>query len=81
MKRKTHLKSVSVGGFALLSLCLTTFAGPTVQNGGFSSGLDFWTVEYGTVTDGGGYALFQEDPVEYSEPSLHYSSTGFGPLL
>jgi hypothetical protein len=42
------------------------FAGPTLQNGDFSSGLDFWTVESGTVTDGGGYALFEEHPVDLS---------------
>jgi len=66
MKKKTYLKSLGVGGIALLCLCLTTFAGQTLQNGDFSAGLSNWTVEYGSVTDGGGYALFQEHPVDYS---------------
>lgn len=46
-----------VGLFALS----VASAAPTLQNGDFSGGLTGWTVEYGTVTDGGGYALFQED--------------------
>jgi hypothetical protein len=42
-------------------------AAPTLQNGDFSTpGLAGWTVEYGTVTDGGGYALFQEDAASLS---------------
>ena len=41
-------------------------AAPTLQNGDFSAGLTGWTVEYGTVTDGGGYAKFQEDAVSLS---------------
>ena len=40
----------------------TASAGLSLQNGDFSSGLTAWTVEYGSVTDGGGFALFQEDP-------------------
>ena len=66
MKKKTYLKSLGVGGIALLCLCLTTLAGPTLQNGDFSSGLDFWNPEYGTVTDGGGFALFQEHATSLS---------------
>jgi len=42
------------------------FAGPTLQNGDFSAGLNGWDVEWGDVTDGGGYALFQEHPIDLS---------------
>lgn len=66
MKKKTYLKSLGVGGIALLCLCLTTLAGPTVENGDFSAGLSHWDVEYGSVTDGGGYALFEEDAFSLS---------------
>jgi len=66
MKKKTYLKSLGVGGIALLCLCLTSLAGPTVENGDFSAGLTGWTVEYGTVTDGGGFALFQEHATSLS---------------
>ena len=66
MKRNTYLKLLGAAGIALLSLCLTSFAGPTLQNGDFSAGLSNWTVEYGTVTDGGGYALFEEDAFDLS---------------
>lgn len=45
--------------FVAVFLCVPAWAQPT--NGDFSSGLDGWTVEFGTVTDGGGYALFEED--------------------
>lgn len=41
-------------------------AAPSVSNGDFSAGLTDWTVEYGTVTDGGGFALFEEDAFELS---------------
>jgi hypothetical protein len=34
--------------------------------GDFSKGLTGWTVESGNVIDGGGYALFQEDPCQIS---------------
>lgn len=59
-----------LSGFSALIVAfagLTAFAGPTLPNGDFSTpGLSGWTVEYGTVTDGGGYALFQEDPFDLS---------------
>ncbi|MBN1362190.1 MAG: hypothetical protein JW993_16460 [Sedimentisphaerales bacterium] len=42
------------------------YADITLQNGDFSSGLAGWTVEWGDVTDGGGYALFQEDAFDIS---------------
>jgi hypothetical protein len=35
-----------------------------IQNGDFSAGLNGWTVESGNVSDGGGYALFEEHPTE-----------------
>ncbi len=61
---------IKLFGFSALIVAfagLTAFAGPTVQNGDFSTpGLSGWTVEYGTVTDGGGYALFEEDPFDLS---------------
>jgi len=42
-------------------------AGPSLQNGDFSiPALSAWTVEFGDVTDGGGFALFQEDPASVS---------------
>jgi hypothetical protein len=66
MKNKTYLKSLGVGGIGLLCLCLTSLAGPTLQNADFSAGLSNWTVEYGTVTDGGGFALFEEDLFDLS---------------
>jgi hypothetical protein len=50
---------------SLFALSVAT-AAPTLQNGDFSGGLTGWTVEYGTVTDGGGYALFQEDTASLS---------------
>jgi hypothetical protein len=34
-----------------------------IQNGDFSAGLNGWTVESGNVSDGGGFALFEEHPV------------------
>lgn len=63
--KSNFFKRVVFGSIAfLLILTLGAFAGPT--NGDFSSGLSSWTVEYGTVTDGGGYALFEEDPIDAS---------------
>jgi len=57
---------VVIVGLALFSGSLV-FAVPTIENGDFSTpGLSGWTVEYGTVTDGGGYALFEEDSFELS---------------
>lgn len=53
------------GGFAVIVVVLAGLPGVadlTPQNGDFSLGLSSWTVEYGIVTDGGGFALFQEDP-------------------
>jgi hypothetical protein len=53
------------GGLAVILMALTgvtALADMSLQNGDFSLGFTGWTVEYGTVTDGGGYALFQEDP-------------------
>ncbi len=62
--------SIKLFGFSALIVAftgLTAFAGPTLQNGDFiTPGLSGWTVEYGTVTDGGGYALFEEDPFDLS---------------
>jgi hypothetical protein len=54
----------SGGLVAIITACiaLPAFADPSLQNGDFSAGLSAWTVEFGIVTDGGGFALFQEDP-------------------
>ncbi len=41
-------------------------AAPTVSNGDFTAGLTDWAVEWGTVTDGGGFALFEEDAFDLS---------------
>jgi hypothetical protein len=52
---------VAFGGMAI--------AAPTLplENGNFSTpGLSGWNIEYGDVTDGGGYALFQEHPTSLS---------------
>jgi hypothetical protein len=60
MKKKSHLKSVALCVLVVLCTALAGFAG--ITNGDFSTpGLYAWTVEYGTVTDGGGFALFEED--------------------
>ncbi len=61
MKRQSFFKSAGLIIIIVASAGLTVFAGPTLQNGDFSAGLNNWTLEYGTVTDGGGYALFEED--------------------
>jgi hypothetical protein len=55
----------------VLSVILFVCISPTVlyanvQNGDFSAGLSGWTIEYGTVVDGGGYVLFEEDALSLS---------------
>lgn len=55
--------------FALCIGVVVWFGQPTAEadvvvNGDFSDGLNDWTVESGNVSDGGGYALFEEHPVE-----------------
>lgn len=66
--RKHYTQMLSFAGVvAIFLLNATAWASPTVVNGNFSQpGLVGWTVEFGTVTDGGGYALFQEDPISLS---------------
>jgi hypothetical protein len=44
----------------ILFACIPPTLYATLQNGDFSAGLAGWTVESGNVTDGGGYALFEE---------------------
>jgi hypothetical protein len=56
--------------FLLLS-CQPVLA--ELTNGDFSSGLSGWTVENGDVTDGGGYALFQEDAFFFSILSQEFT--------
>jgi hypothetical protein len=54
-------------GVSILVLSSLAMAGPSLENGDFSiPALAGWTVEYGDVTDGGGFALFQEDPASVS---------------
>ena len=50
--------------FAVVILCLCSAAGATMvpENGDFSAGLSAWPVKSGNVSDGGGYALFEEHP-------------------
>lgn len=56
---------------AVFALCISVvvwFGQPTAEatvvvNGDFSNGLNGWTVESGNVSDGGGFALFEEHPV------------------
>jgi hypothetical protein len=50
----------------ILFVCISPTLYANLSNGDFSAGLNGWTVEYGTVTDGGGFALFQEHPVDLS---------------
>jgi hypothetical protein len=53
--------------FSLLVLTLSPSSFANLLNGDFStSNLTGWTVEYGDVSDGGGYALFQEHPTDIS---------------
>jgi len=44
----------------ILLACIPPALYATLQNGDFSAGLNGWTVESGNVSDGGGFALFQE---------------------
>jgi hypothetical protein len=63
--KKTYLCGIITAAVSIsLVLAGTLQAVPT--NGDFSSGLDSWTVESGTVTDGGGYAFFEENSSFYS---------------
>lgn len=66
MANKSYLKTIQFSAIVIAFSSVTSFAGPTLQNGDFSAGLTGWNVEYGTVTDGGGYALFEEDPFDLS---------------
>jgi hypothetical protein len=55
--------------FAFCIGLVVWFGQPTAEatvvvNGDFSDGMNGWTVESGNVSDGGGYALFEEHPVE-----------------
>lgn len=65
----------------LYSLSPTAFAGATLPNGDFSSGLSGWIVEYGTVTDGGGYALFEEDAFDLSSTLSRVFTLAPGSLM
>jgi len=50
----------------ILFVCMPPTLYASLSNGDFSDGLNGWTVEYGTVTDGGAYALFEEDAFSLS---------------
>ncbi len=62
MNNKNFLRGVGFGTIVVALAVATAFGGQPLQNGDFSVGLTGWNVEYGTVIDGGGYALFEEDP-------------------
>jgi len=64
MKNKTHLKALAL--CAVLFLFTVKAGLADITNGDFSAGLTGWTVEYGTVTEGPGFALFEEDLFEQS---------------
>jgi MYXO-CTERM domain-containing protein len=66
MANKSFLRTIRFSAIVVALLSVTSFAGTTLQNGNFSAGLTGWNVEFGTVTDGGGYALFEEDQFELS---------------
>ncbi len=72
MKRLVSFKSAVIAIVIVLSSSLSAFSAPSLQNGDFSAGLTGWNVEYGTVTDGGGHALFQEDPLSLSSTMSQY---------
>lgn len=61
MRTNAFMRHSVIAG-VLLCISLPGFANPRLQNGDFSAGLSAWTVEYGRVADGGGFALFDEDP-------------------
>lgn len=63
-----HKMNVKTYGMLVVMLslvaCTQVQAGP-VGNGNFSTpGLMAWTVESGSVSDGGGYARFEEHPID-----------------
>ena len=62
MVMRDCLRCIGVAMTVVAFVSLTAFADLVPQNGDFSDGLNHWTVEYGSVTNGGGLALFQEDP-------------------
>ncbi len=63
MLKNFYVRVLVVGAGFLLCSAPVVFADLT--NGDFSTpGLYGWTVESGNVSDGGGYALFQEHPVD-----------------
>jgi hypothetical protein len=65
MKKKSHVEWVASCVLVVLCTALPVCAG--ITNGDFSTpGLYGWMVEYGTVTDGGGFALFEEDAFDLS---------------
>ena len=64
MVQNNSAKLFAVG--LAVTLLFATLASAIPTNGDFSAGLTDWTVEYGTVTDGGGFALFSEDALSLS---------------
>ena len=66
MKEKRFFELLGFSVMVLTIAGLTAYASPTPLNGDFSAGLTDWNLEYGTVTDGGGFALFEEDPFSLS---------------
>jgi hypothetical protein len=66
MKEKRFFELLGFSVMVLTTAGLTAYASPTPLNGDFSAGLTDWNLEYGTVTDGGGFALFQEHATSLS---------------
>jgi len=87
MKKNTYLKLL--GATAVLCLCLTTLAGPTLQNGDFSSPVDVGWTDYAVTSIDAGVAVLAEDPVlvayleqEFTIPALTVSlSFEYKPLF
>lgn len=76
MDNKDFFKRAGFSAIVVALAGVTAFAVPT--NGDFSDGLNGWTIESGTVFDGGGFALFIED---FSVPSSTLSQEFTIPLL
>jgi len=68
MMKKGKCLKIVVAASAIMGafFCPLGLADTVPLNGDFSAGLSDWTLEYGTVSGGGGYALFQEDPFDLS---------------
>jgi len=66
MRGKKFMRCGGIAAVVVACIAVPGFADPSLQNGDFSAGLSPWAVEYGIVTDGGGFALFEEDTASLS---------------